>query len=191
MTDRPLRPLFPKGYLYDTQIIALMLAADGENDADILSMNGASAALAISDIPFAGPIGAVRVGRVDGQFIVNPTFEQREESDLDLVYVGNKTEVIMIEGAANELPEAEFVKALHFAQENVNIIVAAIEDLAAKIGKPKREYTVTVAKEDLLEIAYEVAGDRIEDAIYAPNKIERGKKAVSYTHLTLPTILLV
>ena len=176
MTDRPLRPLFPKGYLYDTQIIALMLAADGENDADILSMNGASAALAISDIPFAGPIGAVRVGRVDGQFIVNPTFEQREESDLDLVYVGNKTEVIMIEGAANELPEAEFVKALHFAQENVNIIVAAIEDLAAKIGKPKREYTVTVAKEDLLEIAYEVAGDRIEDAIYAPNKIERGKK---------------
>ena len=176
MTDRPLRPLFPKGYLYDTQIIALMLAADGENDADILSMNGASAALAISDIPFAGPIGAVRVGRVDGQFIVNPTFEQREESDLDLVYVGNKTEVIMIEGAANELPEAEFVKALHFAQENVNIIVAAIEDLAAKVGKPKREYTVTVAKEDLLEIAYEVAGDRIEDAIYAPNKIERGKK---------------
>ena len=176
MTDRPLRPLFPKGYLYDTQIIALMLAADGENDADILSMNGASAALAISDIPFAGPIGAVRVGRVDGQFVVNPTFEQREESDLDLVYVGNKTEVIMIEGAANELPEAEFVKALHFAQENVNIIVAAIEDLAAKIGKPKREYSVTVAKEDLLEIAYEVAGDRIEDAIYAPNKIERGKK---------------
>ncbi len=176
MTDRPLRPLFPKGYLYDTQIIALMLAADGENDADILSMNGASAALAISDIPFAGPIGAVRVGRVDGQFIVNPTFEQREESDLDLVYVGNKTEVIMIEGAANELPEADFVKALHFAQENVNIIVAAIEELAAKVGKPKREYTVTVAKEDLLEIAYEVAGDRIEDAIYAPNKVERGKK---------------
>jgi len=157
MTDRPLRPLFPKGYLYDTQIIALMLAADGENDADILSMNGASAALAISDIPFAGPIGAVRVGRVDGQFIVNPTF-------------------IMIEGAANELPEAEFVKALHFAQENVNIIVTAIEELAAKVGKPKRDYTVTVAKEDLLEIAYEVAGDRIEDAIYAPNKIERGKK---------------
>src|SRR5210317_706964 len=121
MTDRPLRPLFPKGYLYDTQIVALMLAADGVNDADILSMNGASAALCISDIPFAGPIGAVRVGRVGGEFVVNPTFEEREESDLDLVYVGNKTEVIMIEGAANELPEADFVKALHFAQENVNV----------------------------------------------------------------------
>jgi polyribonucleotide nucleotidyltransferase len=176
MTDRPLRPLFPKGYLYDTQIIALMLAADGINDADILSMNGASAALCISDIPFAGPIGAVRVGRVDGEFVVNPTFDQREESDLDLVYVGNKTEVIMIEGAANELPEADFVKALHFAQENVTIIVNAIEEFAAKVGKPKREYKVTLAKEDLLEIAYEIAGDRIEGAIYADNKIERQKK---------------
>jgi len=176
MTDRPLRPLFPKGYLYETQVIALMLAADGVNDADILSMNGASAALCISDIPFAGPIGAVRVGRINGEFVVNPTFEQREESDLDLVYVGNKTEVIMIEGAANELPEDEFVKALHFAQENVTIIVNAIEEFAAKAGKPKREYQVTLAKEDLLEIAYEIAGDRIEGAIYADNKIERQKK---------------
>ena len=104
MTDRPLRPLFPKGYFYDTQIIAILLSADGENDADILSMNGASAALCLSDIPFAGPIGAVRVGRVDGQFVINPTHEQRENSDLDLVYVGNKTDVIMIEGQADELP---------------------------------------------------------------------------------------
>ena len=176
MTDRPLRPLFPKGYLYETQIIALMLAADGENDADILSMNGASAALSISDIPFDGPIGAVRVGRINGEFVVNPTFDQREESDLDLVYVGNKSEVIMIEGAANELPEAEFVKALHFAQENVTAIVEAIEEFAAKVGKPKRDYKVTLAKEDLLEIAYEIAGDRIEGAIYADNKIERQVK---------------
>lgn len=176
MTDRPLRPLFPKGYLYDTQIIALMLAADGENDADILSMNGAFAALCISDIPFAGPLGAVRVGRVDGEFIVNPTFEEREDSDLDLVYVGNKTDVVMIEGAANELPEADFVKALHFAQGHVTTIVEALEAFAAKVGKPKRDYTVTVAKEDLLEIAYEIAGERIEGAIYAANKIEREKK---------------
>jgi len=175
MTDRPLRPLFPKGYLYETQIIALLLSADGVNDADILSMNGASAALAISDIPFAGPIGAVRVGRVDGQFIVNPTFEQREDSDLDLVYVGNKTDVIMIEGAANELPEDDFIAALNFAQENVAKLVAAQEQLASQVGKPKRDYTVTVAKDDLLEIAYEVAGDRIEGAIYAANKVERNK----------------
>ncbi|MEO1843524.1 MAG: polyribonucleotide nucleotidyltransferase, partial [Akkermansiaceae bacterium] len=119
MTDRPLRPLFPKGYLYDTQIVAILFAADGVNDADIVAMNGASAALAISDIPFAGPIGAVRIGRVEGEFIVNPTFEQRAESDLDLVYVGNKTDVVMIEGAADEIPEAAFVDALRFAQGHV------------------------------------------------------------------------
>ncbi len=88
MTDRPLRPLFPKGYLYDTQIIATLLSADGENDSDMLAINGASAALCVSDIPFGGPVGAVRVGRVNGEFVVNPTHAQREFSDLDLVYVG-------------------------------------------------------------------------------------------------------
>lgn len=176
MTDRPLRPLFPKGYLYETQIVAILLSADGINDSDILSMNGASAALAISDIPFDGPIGAVRVGRVDGNFVINPTHEERENSDLDLIYVGNKTDVIMIEGQADELPEDEFIKALHFAQAAVVKIVQAQEELVAKCGKPKREYELTLAKENLLEIAYEVAGDRIEDAIYAASKVERGKK---------------
>ncbi len=176
MTDRPLRPLFPKGYLYDTQIIALLLSADGENDADILSINGASAALCVSDIPFAGPIGAVRVGKVDGEFVINPTNAQRETSELDLVYVGSKTEVIMIEGAANELPEEEFVKALHFAQENVQKLVEAQEELARECGKPKRSYELCLAKPELLEIGYEIAGDRIEDAIYASSKVERQKK---------------
>ncbi|QJE98120.1 polyribonucleotide nucleotidyltransferase [Luteolibacter luteus] len=176
MTDRPLRPLFPKGYLYDTQIVALLLAADQINDSDILSMNGASAALAISDIPFAGPIGAVRVGRVNGEFIINPVFDDRAESDLDLVYVGNKTDVIMIEGAANELPEEDFIKALHFAQEAVQKLVEAQEELVRLAGKPKREYALTVAKDELLEVGYEIAGSRIEDAIYAPSKVERGKK---------------
>jgi polyribonucleotide nucleotidyltransferase len=176
MTDRPLRPLFPKGYLYDTQIIALLLSADQIHDADVLAMNGASAALAISDIPFAGPIGAVRVGRVNGEFLINPTFEQREDSDLDLIYVGNKTDVIMIEGAANEIPDAEFKKSLYFAQEAVAKVVEAQEELVKLAGKPKRDYVVTVAKEDLLEIGYAVAGDRIEDAIYAASKVERSKK---------------
>ena len=176
MTDRPLRPLFPKGYLYETQIVAILLSADGINDSDILSMNGASAALAISDIPFAGPIGAVRVGRVDGEFVINPTHDERAESDLDLIYVGNKTDVIMIEGQADELPEDEFIKALHFAQAAVLKLVEAQEELVAKCGKTKREYELTVAKDHLLEIAYEIAGDRIEAAIYAPSKTERSKK---------------
>lgn len=189
MTDRPLRPLFPKGYLYETQIVALMLSADGINDADILSMNGASAALVVSDIPFARPVGAVRVGRIDGEFVVNPTFEQREESDLDLVYVGDKENVIMIEGGADQIPEEEFIKALRFAQENVQKLVEAQEELKALAGKPTREYEVSVAKQDLLDIAYEVAGDRIEGAIYAASKVERAKKVGALRDEVEATIL--
>lgn len=175
MTDRPLRPLFPKGYYYDTQVVAILLSADGENDPDICAMNGASAALCVSDIPFAGPVGAVRIGRINGEFIINPTQSQRLDSDLDLVYVGNKTDVIMIEGAANELPEAEFVKALHFAQGEVTKIVAAQEELTKLAGKPKREVPLMLVKDELLEIAYAVAGDRIEGALYTPSKVARGK----------------
>src|SRR5476649_2492192 len=119
MSDRPLRPLFPKGYLYDTQIIGTLLSADGENDPDILLINGASAALCVSDIPFAGPVGAVRVGRVNGEFIANPTHPERLDSDLDIVYVGNANEVVMIEGEASEVPEEEFIKALRFGQDAV------------------------------------------------------------------------
>ncbi|MEM9281622.1 MAG: polyribonucleotide nucleotidyltransferase [Verrucomicrobiota bacterium] len=175
MTDRPLRPLFPKGYLYDTQIIALLLSADGENDADVLAMNGASAALCVSDIPFAGPIGAVRVGQIDGQFVLNPTNEEREDSDLDLIYVGTADEVIMIEGAAEEMPEARFIEALHFAHEGVKTLVAAQETMMKSVGKEKRQPELMKVDQALLDVAYEVAGDRIEDAIYKPSKVERGK----------------
>ena len=175
LTDRPLRPLFPKGYLYDTQIIGVLLSADGEIDPDILFLNGASAALAVSDIPFAGPVGAVRVGRINGQFVANPGHSQREFSDLNLVYVGNATDVIMIEGEGNEIPEDEFVKALAFAQVEVAKIVAAIKELAAKAGKAKRQPQLFVVKDELHEIAYNVAGDRIESAIYTPSKVARQK----------------
>ena len=175
MIDRPLRPLFPKGYLYDTQIISLLLSADGENDPDILSINGASAALAVSDIPFAGPIGAVRVGRVGGEFVINPTHAEREQSDLDLVYVGDGEQVIMIEGSANELPEAEFIKALDVARENVLLLIAAQQELVAKVGKQKREVPLMNVSDALLEVAYQVAGDRIEGALYTSGKVARGK----------------
>lgn len=174
MTDRPLRPLFPKGYFYDTQIISVLLSADGENDPDILSINGASAALSVSDIPFAGPIGAVRVGRINGQLVVNPTHSQRQHSSLDLVYVGTTNEVVMIEGAADQLPEEEFIKALEFAQPFVCEVIAMQQELAAA-GKPKRDVTLLQVREDLLEIAYDVAADRIEEALYRPGKIERSK----------------
>ena len=175
MTDRPLRPLFPKGYLYDTQIITLLLSADGQNDPDILSINGASAALCVSDIPFAGPVGAVRVGRINGQFVVNPTHDERAHSDFDLVYVGDGEKVIMIEGAAKELPEADFNAGLNFAREAVKLLVAAQRDLAAAVGKPKRSVPLFQVDTSISEIAYSVAGDRIEAALYTSGKVNRSK----------------
>jgi len=179
MTDRPLRPLFSKGYFYDTQVISVLLSADGENDPDILSINGASAALCVSDIPFAGPIGAVRVGLVDGEFVVNPTHSQRQHSSLDLVYVGTSDEVVMIEGAADQLPEENFIKALEFAQPFVREIVEMQRELAAEAGRQKREVSLLQVRDDLLEIAYLVAGDRIEGALYRPGKVERSKAVES------------
>jgi polyribonucleotide nucleotidyltransferase len=175
MTDRPLRPLFPQGYFYDTQVISILLSADGENDPDILSINGASAALCLSDIPFKGPIGAVRVGRVNGQFVANPTHTDRVHSDLDLIYVGTENDVIMIEGAANQLPEAEFLKALEFAHGHAREMIRAQNELAAQVGKPKREMPLLSVKPELLEIAYQVAGDRIEGALYTQGKVARSK----------------
>jgi polyribonucleotide nucleotidyltransferase len=175
MTDRPLRPLFPKGYFYDTQIISILLSADGQIDPDILSINGASAALMVSDIPFEGPVAAVRVGRVGGEFVVNPTHDERALSDLDLVYVGNRNDVIMIEGSAFELPEDDFVKALAFAQSHVTVLVEAQVELASKVGKPKRSAPLMLTREELLEVAYQVAGDRIEAALYTSGKVARSK----------------
>jgi polyribonucleotide nucleotidyltransferase len=175
MTDRPLRPLFPAGYLYDTQIISILLSADGQNDPDILAINGASAALCVSDIPFAGPIGAVRVGRVNGQFVANPTHDQRNESDLDLIYVGTENDVIMIEGAGDELPETDFINALEFAHGHAREMIRIQKELAAQVGKPKREMPLLTVNQDILEIAYRVVGDRIEGALYTPGKVARSK----------------
>jgi polyribonucleotide nucleotidyltransferase len=175
MIDRPLRPLFPQGYFYDTQVISLLLSADGQNDPDILAINGASAALCVSDIPFAGPIGAVRVGRVDGQLVANPTHEERERSDLDLIYVGTENDVLMIEGAANEIPEQDFIKALEFAHGHAREMIRAQKELSSQISKPKREMPLLLVKQELLDIAYQVAGDRIEGALYTEGKVARAK----------------
>src|SRR5437763_8412694 len=153
----------------------MLLRADGQNDPDILALNGASAALTVSDIPFAGPIGAVRVGRVNGEFIANPTHDQRNESDLDLVYVGTENDVIMIEGAAREIPEADFVRALEFAHGHAREMIRIQKELASQVGKPKREMPLMTVNRDILEIAYQVAGDRIEGALYNEKKVDRSK----------------
>ena len=175
MIDRPLRPLFPKGYFYDTQIISILLSADGQNDPDMLALNGASAALSISDIPFAGPIGAVRVGRVNGEVIANPTHDERAQSDLDLVYVGTENDVIMIEGSAKEVPEAEFVKALEFAHGHAREMIRIQKELGAMLGKSKRDLELLKVDQQLLDIAYRVAGARIEQALRTEGKSARAK----------------
>ena len=173
VTDRPIRPLFPKGYFNEVQIQTLLLSADGENDSDILSINGASAALMISDLPFAGPIGAVRVGRVGGDFVANPTHEQMEFSDLDLVYVGNESNMVMFEGSADEIPEADFLEALKFGQDSIAPLIVAQKELCAAVGKAKREFTPRVVEPDVQEEAEEIISGRITDALLIQAKLER------------------
>ncbi len=171
--DRPIRPLFPKGWYNEVQVQSILLSADGENDSDILAIIGASASLMVSDIPWAGPIGAVRVGRVGGEFIANPTHVQMVDSDIDLVYVGNATEVVMFEGAAKEIPDADFIAALAFAQAACQPIIKAQNELAAKVGRVKREITINVVPDEILSEAKRLAGDRMIPALLTSAKLAR------------------
>jgi polyribonucleotide nucleotidyltransferase len=173
VTDRPLRPLFPKGFYDEVQVQALLLSADGENEPDVMCMLGASAALTLSDLPFMGPIGAVRVGKVDGQLIANPTHPEMEKSTLDLIYAGTPDKVIMIEGEAHECSEEELREAMIFANEVVKIQVEAQKELAAKGGKAKKEPTLHLVPEALEQALEEFCAGRIEDACKVPGKNER------------------
>jgi len=173
LTDRPIRPLFPKGWYNEVQIQTVVLSADGENDPDVLSIVGASAALMVSDIPWDGPLGAVRVGRVNGKFIANPTHAELADSDLDLVYVGNTDDVVMYEGSAKEITEADFVAALKFGHEACRPLIAAQKELAAKAGRPKREITLNVVPDEILQEAKQLAGDRFVPALLTPGKLAR------------------
>jgi polyribonucleotide nucleotidyltransferase len=173
LTDRPIRPLFPKGWYNEVQVQTVVLSADGENDPDILSIIGASAALMVSDIPWAGPLGAVRVGRVNGKFIANPTHAEMKESDLDLVYVGNEKDIVMYEGAAREIIEADFNAALEFAQEACLPLIAAQKKLVAKAGKTKREIMLNIVPDEILHEAKKLAGDRFVPALLTPGKLAR------------------
>jgi polyribonucleotide nucleotidyltransferase len=173
LTDRPIRPLFPKGWYNEVQVQTVLLSADGVNDPDILSIIGASAALMVSDIPWAGPLGAVRVARVNGEFIANPTHEEQGQSDMDLVYVGNEKDVVMFEGGADEITEADFMAALRFAHEACQPIIEAQKQLAAKAGKAKRQITVNIVPEEILVEAKKLAGDRIVPALLTTAKLAR------------------
>src|SRR5215468_2191039 len=139
--DRPIRPLFPEAFRNETQVVAFVYSADKENDPDVLGINGASCALALSEIPFHGPVGAVRIGIVDDQFIVNPTYVERAKSTLNIMVVGTKDGIVMIESGASEIAEERVVDAIEFAHGEIKKICAAIDDLVSRAGKQKRSVT--------------------------------------------------
>ena len=162
--DRPIRPLFPKGFNAETQIIATVLSSDGESDPDMLAINGASAALHVSDIPFSGPIGAVRVGRVDNNLIINPSPMEDAYSDLNLVVVGSSQGIVMVEGGCDRLPEDVILDAIFRAYEEIMNICRAQDELRAQGGKPKREVSHPVEDVELIAKIKQDWGQRIEEA---------------------------
>ena len=174
LCDRPCRPLFPEGFLNEVQIIGQLMSADQVNDSDIPMVNGASAALAISDIPWNGPIGCVRVALIDGQFVANPTIEQMYSSSLDMIYVGNDKHMLMIEGSADQLPEEEFIKALEFGHQAIQPIITAIKELVTLTGKTKSTFPLVGATPEARAIIERVVPDtRLAQAIFGKEKAVR------------------
>ena len=181
LTDRPIRPLFPKNYHHEIQVIGTVLVADQDTPYDTVSMVGASAALALSDLPFDGPIGAVRVGRsLDGDFILNPTYSQIEESDLDLVVAGTKEAITMVEAGANEVPEDVMVEALQLAQETVMSQAAAIDAWAAEHGKPKQEIPEPEQNAFLADLRAQYF-DRVKDGLIQTDRRARRQALTDLT----------
>ncbi|HEX5059093.1 MAG TPA: polyribonucleotide nucleotidyltransferase [Kofleriaceae bacterium] len=182
LMDRPVRPLFPKGWFIDTQIIANVVSFDKENATDVLAMTGASAALTISDLVWEGPLAGVRVGRIDGQFIANPTFAEREKSEMDIVVAASKDAIMMVEGEMNELQEDVVIDALLFAHQAVQPLIELQERLRASHGKEKRPFVKPETDATLADRVKELAWDRIAEAMQTKDKKERRNK-LSQTHL--------
>ncbi len=174
--DRPIRPLFPEGFVSETQIIATVLSSDGEHEPDMMAINGASAALHISEIPFNGPIGAVRIGRVEGSFIINPAPLEDSYSDLNLIVVGSRQGIVMVEGGADRVPEQVVVDAIYRAYEEVLNIVEAQEKLREVAGKPKRAVTPKFRDDNLFNKIMADWGDQIDSALTIAAKLERRAK---------------
>src|SRR5580700_3093242 len=163
--DRPIRPLFPEGFRNETQIIALVFSADRENDPDIVGINAAGAALALSDIPFSTTIGAVRVGQINGEFVINPSYLERKDSKVNITVVGTKDGIVMIESGANEATEETVVDAIDFGHAEIKKIVAGIEDLVSRAGKPKRAVTAPEFDNAYFEALHAKVGARLKDAL--------------------------
>jgi len=177
LIDRPIRPLFPKGLYNDVQVMAIVVSSDGENDPDILAVNGASIALSISDIPFNGPLGCCRVGRVDNQFVLNPTYAQLENSDLDIVVVANKNGVVMLESKLKEIAEDIFLEAVKFGFENSKSLISMQEEFKCQYGKPKAEVAYKIIDPELQKKVASLAVDKLK-AVYNLSKKEEREDSV-------------
>jgi polyribonucleotide nucleotidyltransferase len=177
LIDRPIRPLFPENFINETQVIAFVLSYDGENDADVLAATGASAALMLSDIPFNGPISEVRVGRINGEFIINPTHQQLKESDIELVVAGTADSIMMVEGESKEISETDLLNALKFAQGEIKKLVDLQNELREAAGKTKREIPFKEIPEDLMNAVKEKAQESFKEIVYSVlTKEERSTK---------------
>lgn len=176
LIDRPLRPLFPDNYYYETQVIATVLSTDKENEADVLAMLGASTALEISDIPFAGPIAGVRVGRVDGRFIANPTLSQQVESDINLIVACNRSGIIMVESGSLFVSESDMIEAIFFGHEAMQPMLDMQEQLKNEIGKPKRVIQTKTINEELRKKVSEMGPPLLQDVITTADKMLRQEK---------------
>ncbi len=176
LIDRPIRPLFPKGWRYETQVMATVLSMDPEVDPDIVAITAASAALEISPIPFNGPVAAVRVGRINDQFVLNPSASQLKESTLNLVVVGSEEAIVMVEGMAKEVPEELVKEALFFAHEHLKPLLEMQKELRAAAGKPKMAFEEPPVDEALKAKVRELARAGLEEVITTPRKVERNQK---------------
>lgn len=188
LIDRPIRPLFPKGFGQETQVMAFVLSADTENDPDILAMIGASTALTISDIPFQGPIGAVRIGRVDGEFIINPTRQQQGVSDLDLVIAGVDEGIVMVEGSGHEIPEDVLIEGLEVGHQVIREIIALQRDLRETVGTSKLPVAAAAIEPVLVPRVRELATPRVREAIRIPEKQGRERRMAEVLAETLTAL---
>ena len=176
LIDRPLRPLFPDNYYYETQVIATVLSTDKENEADVLAMLGASTALEISDIPFAGPIAGVRVGRVDGRFIANPTLSEQVESDINLIVACNRSGITMVESGSLFVSESDMIEAIFFGHEAMQPMLDMQEELKNEIGKPKRVIPTETVNEELRKKVSEMGVPLLQDVVTTADKMLRQEK---------------
>src|SRR5688572_23284401 len=173
LTDRPLRPMFPDGFMHETQVACMIISADQENDADVLALLGASVALTMSKIPFNTPVASVRVGRIRGNWLLNPTFQQLEYSDVDIVVAGTEDAILMVEGGSVEVGEADILEALKVAHNGVKELIGIQRELLEGHKVPDMAWTPIEPNEKLVEFIEQLAAQRVAEALGLPDKMER------------------